>query len=579
MKKLLLTLLTLGAVLSLFACAKNEPESDPLPLAIEFYRDGAARFEVIAAGDSPEAVEAAKAFCEQFEAQTGIKLPLSYNKPNKKESIAGKTEKIIFGKTDHASSISAYDCLRYQNFKIEITHSVIAVAAHTTECFAGAVEHLSANLIPAVVKGNGSYVPESDPLLVDVRVGDGTYAVEEATVLGVPLGKYRIVYSGVSHEATAITLRDSIIAQTGYVLDCVRDGFSDPTPYEILLGDTSRKESGEVDTPAPLHYVLRPVGTKLVLKAGGNHSLVLASEQMIADITQNITSLKIDETFSFSNHYINDPHDYSFAQGADIRIMSANVQASLYGYNTAMVNAGFNFNRCPEIFFSALEVYEPTVIGLQECCSNWSREIQRYDGYDKWSLLAFDNPNVANESVFSTIMYRKDLLTLVDSGSQYFSAYDNKQCRCMTWAIFKLNSNGKEFAFISTHWDISRADSSNEHASNSATQCAEMTELINKLSERYPVFSTGDFNNSEISTVFKKLLADTNSEDCMHVAINRVNQESSHHGWGKPTTSQYSVDHILAPRNARVLKFESLIYSEQIYASDHSWLIADVEIP
>jgi hypothetical protein len=57
----------------------------------------------------------------------------------------------------------------------------------------------------------------------------------------------------------------------------------------------------------------------------------------------------------------------------------------------------------------------------------------------------------------------------------------------------------------------------------------------------------------------------------------RANRQDAWHGWGVADKALGgSGDHITATKsNVEVLKFETLIYLEQIWASDHSWLLCD----
>ena len=219
---------------------------------------------------------------------------------------------------------------------------------------------------------------------------------------------------------------------------------------------------------------------------------------------------------------------------------------------------------------SALEFYRPTVVGLQECCPTWYKGIKESEGFEDWSILEIQNPKMQTEKVFSTIMYRKDLFTLVDSGMQYYSEYNNVRCRCITWAVLRVKATGKEFCFVSTHWD-------GGSTSKTMTQANELTAFVNRMAATYPVVTTGDFNSNESSEALRKLLSGADSVDCMYAAKNRLNQLGSWHGWGKDTASSGSADHITATKDMTVLQFETLIYNEQIYASDHSWLVADVQ--
>ena len=58
----------------------------------------------------------------------------------------------------------------------------------------------------------------------------------------------------------------------------------------------------------------------------------------------------------------------------------------------------------------------------------------------------------------------------------------------------------------------------------------------------------------------------------------RLNKLGSWHTWGQLTSSAGSCDHItVTSKDTKVLQFETLIYNDQHYASDHSWLIADIQ--
>ena len=94
----------------------------------------------------------------------------------------------------------------------------------------------------------------------------------------------------------------------------------------------------------------------------------------------------------------------------------------------------------------------------------------------------------------------------------------------------------------------------------------------------YPVITTGDFNSNEISKAFPKLLADCNMQDCKFTAKKLLNSIGSWHELGLATPSTYSCDHITATKDVTVHQFETLIYNEQIYGSDHSWLVSDISL-
>ena len=86
-----------------------------------------------------------------------------------------------------------------------------------------------------------------------------------------------------------------------------------------------------------------------------------------------------------------------------------------------------------------------------------------------------------------------------------------------------------------------------------------------------------DFFKKAPSIDLWSYLANTNSVDAMYGAEQRLNVIGSYHGWGKDTHSAGSCDHITATKDTTVLKFETIVYNQQIYSSDHAWLIADIK--
>ena len=279
---------------------------------------------------------------------------------------------------------------------------------------------------------------------------------------------------------------------------------------------------------------------------------------------------------------MDDTYDVSMPEGTDLRIMDANLMAQIYSYAEPAFEANFEFERRAEIFFATLEFYAPTVVGVQECCPQWREAIKGYRYYDeKWQLLEFDNPNAPetdpDDKVYTTVMYRKDLYELLDSGMQYYSEFNNMRCRNFSWALLKDKATGQEFCFVSTHWD--GGPDKVTDAESTVVQGKELTSFVNYMALDYPVFTVGDFNRSETTPTYKKYLEDTGAVDCKHVAEDLVNPSlNSGHNWGRTDNWSISIDHITATqKTVDVLRFETLMYNEQIWVSDHSWLLADVK--
>ncbi len=391
------------------------------------------------------------------------------------------------------------------------------------------------------------------------------------TINGVSVGRYTLVYHDSAHKQYLDALKTKIKTATGFTLAVKSDSASN-SQYEILFGNTTKNESSLVSTPAALNYVLAVKNGKLVVKTGGEHSLIKLMSEFTDIVIGSSKTVQMGASYTFKGNFYDDPYDSSRASGTNVRFMSVNVQAELTNYNNIITEAGFAFERRVEIFFAGLDYYNPDVVGLQEFCMSWYAQLSNYQNVGQWEILKFKNPILTNENVLSTIMFRKDKFTLVDSGMTYYSVYANNRCRCISWAVLKDKTTGKEFCFVSTHWE-GTAD-----VEKGWQQVAELTNFVNEKAKKYPVFTTGDFNRNEWTDEIKALLSDTNSVDCKYAAKNRVNNIGSWHEWGCDTPSSGSGDHITATApHANVLKFETLMYNEQIWASDHAWVMADIQ--
>lgn len=576
MKKILCLILSILTVILASGCEKTpEPSPDtesdtgelqqvqePLQLVV----DGKTEYEVIYPETAePIVMSAVEQFREAFRTHTGISIKTADDYLKEGETHQNDTCKILIGMTNYEESEAVFSDLRYCDYCVTVRGTHMIVAAYTADAYTEAINWLSENVFSKTTN-KGALTMEAQTVSESMSPWD--YPIESWKIAGVDLKQYQLVYGESEQSESVKKLQQIIGEQTGYYLKAVLDSQSTLQQYEILIGETNREESTQVDVPTYLNYVFEVVNEKLVIKAGGEHSLIKVLEDFVVLTAQDSSKVNMGKNYRMTGDFYTDPLKTSMPENADLRFMTANLQAEVEGYN-GDVAEGFAFERRLEIFLSALEFYRPTVVGVQECCPTWYKGIKASDGFENWDILEFQNPKVPTEKVFSTIMYRKDLLMLVDSGMQYYSQYNNGRCRCVTWAVLKIKATGEEFCFVSTHWDGGGTD-------KTLVQANELVAFVNQMAETYPVFTTGDFNSNETTVAFKTLLADAESVDCMHAAQNRLNQLGSWHGWGKDTASAGSCDHITATKDVTVLQFETLIYNEQIYASDHSWLIADI---
>ncbi len=541
----------------------TEESTEPLRLI----ENGKSRYEIVFSEQAdPAANTAAGKLRSLFLAKTGITLPMTDDYLKEGTNHDADACKILVGRTNYAASQALSAKMKYHDWTVAVDGTHLVIVAFHDAGYDAALNYLEKEVLSGMTGEVGKQTLTMKAETTRGSLGSD-YEIQSWSIAGNDMGLYRIVYSGDEMRTYAETLRTSLAARTGYCLDIVQDSKSDPAEFEILMGNTNRTESAQVDDPTYLEYVLQVVGKKLVVKTGGEQSLKNLFRDFVVIAAADADTVTMSKNYQVFGDYYSDPYDTSVAKGSDLRVMSVNIMAEWESYGGGQSPVSTR----KEIFFSALDYYQPTVVGLQEFSPSFYTTMEtEYRDAAKWDILKFDNPNVAGEYVASTVMYRKDLYTLVDSGMQYYSKYNNGRCRCITWAVLK-DAEGKEFCFVSTHWD-------GDNQANAPTQLAEMVAFVNEMAKTYPVITTGDFNSNEWTNSFKNLLSQTNSVEAKYAAEVALNSIGSWHEFGKDTPSAGSADHITVTKNdIKVLKFETMMYNEQIYCSDHAWLFADLQ--
>ena len=544
-------------------------DTEAKPTKLEIITNGAADYQIVYPDGCEEFVlVAAETLAESFRKTARVEI----NVVSDAQITESSTKKIIVADANYSAASQVFSEMRYHDYKILVTNTDIIFAALSENGFNDAISHFEENVLSYTSNGKGGrkLVMEIERIAFDFAFD---YAIPSFKINGTDISKYKIIYSEKCGEALAQSLADNVRDKCGYVLDVAPDTGIAQTEHEILLSDTNRPESASVSAPMPLHYVAQVNGGKLVIKSGGEHSFPKSLSPIMETLSAHDGGVVLNEGDSITGNLYDDDLDSSKPENSDLRIMSCNILAEFESWSgdpeVEMPYLPVDLRK--EIFFAALNYYQPTVIGFQEMTPNWYAAAEEYDTDDVWEILKFANPNRNDgEYVFSTVMYRKDLYTLLDSGMRFYSKFKNGRSGCYTWAILKDNASGKEFCFLSTHWDGTGRP-------NGFLQAEELTAFVNEMKKSYPVFTTGDFNSNEISPELIQYLEDCDIVDAKQAAINRVNDVGSWHNFLQTNLSWGSCDHITATKDTTVLKFQTLYKNELIYCSDHCWLIADIK--
>lgn len=546
------------------APSTEAPKPDPLSIIT----NGKVSYEIVYPQNCEATVSAAVTTLRRyFKTLTGLDLSMT-NDSKTEDTVQNK---IIVGRAKYADVQKIFGEMKYYDYKVEIVGTNIIIAAFTKEGYDKALNYVKDNIFTGA-KGEGS--ERNLTVMADGFGGTDKqdYKVKSWTIAGNALGNYKIVYGNKDYYDYLVTFRDTLASRTGYFIDIVQDTKADPSPYEILVGDTNREES--INTPAPtyLTYAATVKNEKLVIKTGGAHSTKKLLSSLYNTLVKGKTEVVMESDFVLEGDYITDTLDSSKPADSNLRIMSCNILAEFpsWAANEAL-NPYLPVVLRQEIFFSAVDYYQPTIIGLQEFTMSWYKAMDEYSEIDKWELIKFKNEQRTDgEYVFSTVMYRKDLYTLIESGTKHYSKHNNARCRLYTWVVLKDNATGKEFTFVSTHWD----GAGREHG---FLQVGEFVNFVNEMKKRGPVFTTGDFNSNEISEEYKQFLKDADIYDAKLDTLKKVNDVGSWHELAQNNISWGSCDHITATKDTTVQKYQTITGNETIFGSDHCWIIADIK--
>ena len=579
MKKLIRLLCLLLALTCFVSCQQDQggednnettvetqaPEAPQEPLTL--IEGGKTQYKLICSTEADSVTRNAMIQIRQaFQSATGVSIGTSDDYLKEGETHDDDTCKILVGVTNYEESQKVYKKLKYNDFLIKTEDTHLLIIAFNEGAFDRAVFWLKDNVFSKVTTEGDKKNLILQPTEHKGSLTNGIYTVPSWTIGDKDLEEYRLVYGADALKPYLFELRREIGEMTGYYLDIVKDTASAAQECEILFGDTNRAESTSVQTPTYLNYTVQVVGNKLVVKSGGEYSTAKFLQQFVDVFCGTAFKVAMESTYRMDGDYYDDPFDVSRAAGSDARVMTCNILGEWKGYGGEDMPVSLR----KEIFFSMLDYYQPTVVGLQEMSPTWYKILSDYEHWDKWAILdQYKSPNI-NELVYSTVMYRKDLYDLLDSGMTYYSKFNNGRCRCITWAKLKDKQSGQVFVFVSTHWD-------GGSSANVQVQLDELSSFVNKMRKDCPVITTGDFNSNEWTSNFKTYLTQIESADAKYAAKTRLNDIGSFHELNKTEYSAGACDHITTTnKDIEVLKFEMMVYNEQIYCSDHAWAFADI---
>lgn len=163
----------------------------------------------------------------------------------------------------------------------------------------------------------------------------------------------------------------------------------------------------------------------------------------------------------------------------------------------------------------------PSIFGVQEANDNWMTALRADLGNEYASVGVGRETNLKGE--YSAIFYRKDLFTLVDSGTKWLSytpdeagskyqipgtSYVANCPRIMTYAILERQTDGVQFLYVNTHLDHNGSNNETVASQIRRGQIEILLEEIGKVKQVYgelPTIVTGDFNVSPGASPYKAM--------------------------------------------------------------------------
>ena len=163
----------------------------------------------------------------------------------------------------------------------------------------------------------------------------------------------------------------------------------------------------------------------------------------------------------------------------------------------------------------------PSIFGVQEANDNWMTALRADLGNEYASVGVGREANLKGE--YSAIFYRKDLFTLVDSGTKWLSytpdeagskyqipgtSYVANCPRVMTYAVLERQTDGVQFLYVNTHLDH---NGSNNETVASQIRKGQIEILLSQIEEvkqlhgELPTIVTGDFNVSPGASPYKAM--------------------------------------------------------------------------
>ena len=243
----------------------------------------------------------------------------------------------------------------------------------------------------------------------------------------------------------------------------------------------------------------------------------------------------------------------------------------------------------------------PDIVSLQEVTPNWWKSrmfknlgkagygIVRGDEKAALRRAAFTGKRERKHSNHEPLLYRKDRLDLLDSGTDFFHV-TLQPSKSVTWAVFEDKASKKRFAAFAAHfwWKNNGIESDTIRELNARHILSLLADIRRKWGADIPAILGGDLNSTEGSLAHKMLrnggfknaarTADVKSSHASHHGNPERGPDGKFHGALRPAKTdkpEFSIDHIFCTKGIHAHRHEIGVYQEVLDITDHSPVLVE----
>lgn len=221
---------------------------------------------------------------------------------------------------------------------------------------------------------------------------------------------------------------------------------------------------------------------------------------------------------------------------------------------------------------------KPDIVGFQEAQMKGQWSFFRDTLSAEYGAVGIGREDGKEKGETSGYLYKKSILTLLDSGTFWLSetpdqpsrSFDEKYVRSATWGLFRINRYGKTFFYVNTHMGLTYQ--------SQVQGFRVILEHIARLNPKgSPTIITGDFNVPINHDAFAKARETMNN--ALDIAHRKVNAEvPTYNAWGNER-KQAIIDHILLSKDIECLVYvtDNKSYDGHTFISDHFPITAELK--